>query len=170
MHADKRNPLEASTAVAETGPDAFLIRQKLRLSLRRSRLLLATGVVGRQFWCLAAPQPMLKNSTIHCNKKSPRSSSRSIVSRRKPSPLFRRLCLGAPSGFPGSARSCSSTRCFRSIATRHAPLPYAADRFPGSDREPEQGCSRAARLGQDTLQSAQAAKRRICRVLAAFVL
>jgi chromate transporter len=33
-----------------------------------------------------------------------------------------------------------------------------------------QGCSRAARLGQDTLQSAQAAKRRLCRVLAAFVL
>jgi hypothetical protein len=46
-------------------------------------------------------------------------------------------------------------------------LPYAADRVSRSNRKSEPGCRRTARLGQDAVQPAQAAERRLCRILAA---
>jgi hypothetical protein len=99
MHEHERNTPKASTAFAGAGPHACLIGQKSRLSRWLPRLLLlAIGVVGPATLLLRCTPADAQNTTIHCNKKSPRSSSRWIISSRKPSPLMKTVAVESQKG------------------------------------------------------------------------
>jgi hypothetical protein len=170
MHADNRNPPDASTAFAGMRPLAFLIAQIARLSQWRPRLLLTIGVVGPAILVLGcAPahaqehQNALQQEIAVVEQQVDSIESEALAT-------IPSLVPGSPERLPRLGKLLFFDKELSVNRNEACAFSHAADRFPGRDREPEQGCSRAARLGQDTLQSAQAAKRRLCRVLAAFVL